>query len=167
VIAIDARLDTNHELACFELSFRPSIELVSLVRRFVEAFYAQILADADLASRVALATHELLENAVKYACDGETRIRMEIRTPAAHPQIQIVTRNRALTEHARAVAVRLDEMNTLGDPFGYYQALMKRTSKLRGGLGLARIAAEAEMQITCAVDGDHVEVRATATREAH
>jgi anti-sigma regulatory factor (Ser/Thr protein kinase) len=64
--------------ASFELNFRPNVALVSVVRRFVTEFYQRFLSDADGTSRVALATHELLENAVRYSKDGETTIRIEV-----------------------------------------------------------------------------------------
>ena len=50
----------------FHLVFRPNIKLVSTVRRFTGEFYRRVLVDQDLASRLALATHEMLENAVTY-----------------------------------------------------------------------------------------------------
>src|SRR5947209_8429255 len=64
--------------AYFELNFRPNVALVSVVRRFVNEFYQRFLSDPDATSRLALATHELLENAVKYSKDGETTIRIEL-----------------------------------------------------------------------------------------
>ncbi len=48
-----------------ELRFSPSPELIPVVRRFVSAFYERLLSQADAASRLALATHELLENTCK------------------------------------------------------------------------------------------------------
>jgi hypothetical protein len=165
MIGIDAKLgDNGHDLAFFEMSFCPSLELVSLVRRFVGTFYLRVLDDADLASRVALATHELLENAVKYSLDGETNIRMEIRRVPTGHDIEIRTRNRTSPERAARLAGNIDEMNQLGNPFKFYQTLMRRSAKsdAPGGLGLARIAAESEMKISCVVNNDTVEVRAHA-----
>ena len=64
--------------AFIELKIQPSVELVSIVRRFVTAFYDEIIHNADATSRVALATHELLENAVKYSTDNETTLSIAI-----------------------------------------------------------------------------------------
>jgi hypothetical protein len=161
MIGIEAKMGGDgHELAFFEMSFCPSLELVSLVRRFVGTFYLRVLSDPDLASRVALATHELLENAVKYSTDGETNIRMEIKKQGTGHQIEIRTRNRTATDQLEKLASNVDEMNQLNDPFKYYQQLMRRSAKrgITGGLGLGRIAAESEMQITLEVTGDVVEV---------
>lgn len=66
------------ETAYFELDFKPNVQLVSVVRRCVTELYQRFLDDPDGTSRVALATHELLENAVEYSRDGETTIRIEV-----------------------------------------------------------------------------------------
>ena len=39
---------------------------VSTVRRFTAEFYERVLVDQEVSEKVALATHELLENAVKW-----------------------------------------------------------------------------------------------------
>lgn len=137
-------------LACVELSFRPNVELISVVRRFVSDFYARFFEDADATSRVALATHELLENAVRYSKDGETRIRIEVQNQTLPSQVAIRTWNRAADNHIESVKKLFDEMRAATDPFGHYQQLMRRTAKIAegSGLGLARVRAEAEMELT-------------------
>ena len=58
--------------ASFDMSFAPTTRIVSVVRRFVLSLYERILADNVMSSQLALATHELLENAVKYNIDDAT-----------------------------------------------------------------------------------------------
>src|SRR5678809_476618 len=97
----------EQHVAYFELNFKPNVALVSVVRRFVTEFYQRFLSDPDGTSRVALATHELLENAVKYSKDGETTIRIEVENPdpkTQPKQVRIVVRNRA--DEANIVAIR-------------------------------------------------------------
>src|SRR5947208_408106 len=96
--------------AHFELTFAPNLELVSVVRQFISTFYAQILADTETVHRVALAAHELLENAVKYSTDGETTIRMDV-LPGPAMSFVIRTRNRCTPDHARTLKTRVDELN--------------------------------------------------------
>ena len=101
--------------AYFRVAFRPNIKLVSTVRRFAAEFYMRVLVNQELASRLALATHELLENAVAYAADGETAIQIDIEGQ----ELTIKTWNRASTEGAHAVRAAIDEMNQAGDPEEY------------------------------------------------
>src|SRR5580658_9449719 len=95
-------------VAYFELNFKPNVALVSVVRRFVTEFYQRFLSDPDGTSRVALATHELLENAVKYSKDGETTIRIDVDTNQTPKQVRIKLRNRAAPEHIAAIRELLD-----------------------------------------------------------
>jgi hypothetical protein len=151
--------------AYFELNFRPNVQLVSVVRRFVTEFYQRFLRDPDGTSRVALATHELLENAVKYSKDGETTIRIDV-DPTMPKTVRIVLRNRAAPDDIAAIREILDGVASAPDSFAYYQKLiaLKAKSKEGSGLGLARICAEGEMEVTCRVlDDDMAVIEATAT----
>jgi hypothetical protein len=143
----------------FQLSFRPNIRLVSTVREFTVQFYRRLLSDSELSSRLSVATHELLENAVSYALDDETTVRIEI----ADDQLVIKTWNRTSLESAAIVRSLIDEMNA-SDPNEFYQKLMAKTalSPDGSGLGLARIRAEAEMQLSYQIESDRVCIRASA-----
>ena len=147
-----------------ELNFRPNVQLVSVVRRFVSEFYQRSLGDPDGSSRVALATHELLENAVKYSKDGETTIRIEVAASGSPRTVTILLRNRAEDSHIAAIREIVDGVAAAKDAFAYYQQLLLAKAKRRegSGLGLARICAEGEMAITLTVQNeDTVELLAT------
>lgn len=151
--------------AYFELNFRPNVALVSVVRRFVSEFYERFLSDPDGTSRVALATHELLENAVKYSRDGETTIRIEVQQGATKKTVRIMLRNRAEPANIAAIREILDGIEKAPDAFAYYQSLISLRSKTRegSGLGLARICAEGEMQLSYEVSDDTAVLTATTT----
>lgn len=152
-------------MAYFDLTFSPNFELVSPVRVFVETFYARLLRDAEVSSRLAIATHELLENAVKYSLDGETKLRVEL--DEARRVLTIETKNRTSAESAAELASYLDEMNASGDPQAYYHQRMRRSMRNDASqLGLARIHCEAEMRLSCAIVGDQVTVHAETNVEA-
>jgi hypothetical protein len=160
-------LSDKDNVAYVEVSFRPNVELISVVRRFVSEFYARMFKDADATSRVALATHELLENAVRYSKDGETRIRVEVMGDQPQSQIAIRTWNVATADHVDAVRLLFEEMDSNQDPFNHYQALMRRTARLVGGsgLGLARVRAEADMELSFEVAAGVLSVGAKTRAE--
>ena len=151
----------SRDRAYLEVHFVPNVELISNVRRFVSSFYEDMLGDRDAASRVALATHELLENAVRYSVDGETRARVEII--AGPPRcVTVRTWTRAEPGHAKRLAQELHEMNAESDPFVWYQKVMRKRAKERdrSGLGLARVRAEAANSLTHSTEGEFCIVEA-------
>jgi hypothetical protein len=153
------------EDAYFELSFSPCISLVSMVRRFVTEFYTEVLGDAEVTSRIAIATHELLENGARYALDGITSVRIGVTRVAAGALVSIVTKNRASESHLASVRKMLDEIKAAPDPQAHYLVLMRRTAKRTdgSGLGLGRIRAETDMHLDYRIDGDVITLRAELT----
>lgn len=152
----------------FELAFRPNIELVSLVRHFVSAFYQRILGEDDTIFRLALATHELLENCVRYAQDNESRIRVEVHSGTDPLTIRLLTENRAHPEQAKELIRKLDAIKAAEDPFAHYQQQMLISQKRTdggSGLGLARVYCEAEMTVDYELNGDLLRIVAETTWE--
>ena len=88
-------MDHFEEDAYVELNFSPNVRLVGTVRRFVSEFYAQVIGDGEIISRLAVATHELLENAVRYSMDGNTTARVSVKNQPGAFLVTIDTKNRA------------------------------------------------------------------------
>ncbi|MDI1478334.1 hypothetical protein [Polyangium sp. y55x31] len=149
----------------FELTFRPNVELISIVRRFVSDFYERMIEDRDTVSRMALATHELLENAVKYASDGVTFLSITFEPGETSSTVSIRLVNRANAEHIAALATIFEEMSRHDDPFAYYQIAMARSAKRKvgSGLGLVRVRAEGEMTMSHTIEDDRVTILAQTT----
>lgn len=142
----------------FHLVFRPNIKLVSTVRRFTGEFYRRVLVDQELASRLALATHEMLENAVAYAHDDETAIRIEVDGDL----LCVRTWNRATPERLTALKSSIERVMAASDPDLYYQEQMSVAARRNdgSGLGLARVRHEAEMNLSYEIDNDRACIRA-------
>jgi len=144
--------------ATFELAFAPCARLVSVVSEF----YAEVLEDADLTSRLALATHEMLENSSRYSIDEKTSLRIDVTTRAGTTVVTVTTKNRADAPNLAALRVTLDEVIAAPDPQAHYLVLMRRTAKRTdgSGLGLGRVRAESEMDLSYVIDGNLVVLRA-------
>lgn len=140
------------------LNFAPSVELLRPIRLFVTQFFQHLLGEGPDCERLELATQELLENAMKYCHDGETRLRVAVSPLTRGAMVSVHTRNAA----APANIARLERtVNALmdGDPQDVYLRILGAADE-GGGLGLARICAEADLELIVeVVDGD-VDIRA-------
>ncbi|MGB1014161.1 MAG: hypothetical protein ACPG4T_08520 [Nannocystaceae bacterium] len=129
------------------------------MRRFVRALYERLLIDGELSSQLALITHELLENAVKYSIDDEASLTVEVLRKESCLQISVRTSNRASRHHAERLQKIIGEVQQSDDLFGYFQELIQQTiGRSQSGLGLARIACETEMSLRLETDGDTMDI---------
>jgi two-component sensor histidine kinase len=145
-----------------EIYLKPSVRFVSLARRFVYDVYTDILKDADLAWRLGMATHELLENAVKYASDGGMTLRITTEMVNGRETLVLSVSNVASPANAQILADAFAEMATFEKPADYYDMLVKRASERDegSGLGLGRICTEASMSLSCQVNDNVVCIKA-------
>jgi hypothetical protein len=157
-----AGLDSMNRLVSFDLVFRPSVDLISIVRQFVSSFYSQIIGNRDdgTVSNLGLVTHELLENAIKYGTGGETRLSVEFDRVVNRVAIRMW--NGASETHIETLKRNVKELSEAPDAFAHYQEVMRRSAKRTNGsgLGLARIAGEAEMALSVTTEDGHVCVTA-------
>jgi hypothetical protein len=149
----------------FELEFTPNIRLVPIVRRFVSDFYGEVFDDAEVVSRLALATHELMENAVRHNSGGEARLVVELRDVEGEKRISVRISNPAWPEDIDRLSRLMDAMGQAPDPMQFYLQLMGQTARQEegSGLGLTRIRVEGEMQLSHIVQGQRVEITASTT----
>ncbi|MBX3220153.1 MAG: ATP-binding protein [Labilithrix sp.] len=146
----------------FELSVSPAPTLVASVRRFVAELCGRVLADGDIAARVVVATHELLDNAVRYATQDASRIRVELHHVGDDVGVVIVTKNRLDEDRGRELQRLLDAMQASPDRGAYYRDLMRQAvARLDGpGLGLGRVHAEAGLDLCGRFEEGTVLIRA-------
>lgn len=146
--------------AIMHLHFSPSALLVSIVRGFVSDFYTCLIDDPEVVSRLAMAAHELLENATKYGAEGQSSITVEVSNQEPDKRATIRMRNSASPEDvARAEAI-LRPLAEAKDPFLLYQQAMRKTAReAKGsGLGLLRVCVEGEMRIRWSAEDGHLEI---------
>jgi anti-sigma regulatory factor (Ser/Thr protein kinase) len=152
--------------ALFELRFSPSMALIATVRRFVTEFYAQVLADDDVSDRLAMATHELLENAARYGVDGRSALDILLRRSADSVRVVIQTKNRVFPDDLARAMAALDGVIDASDPEAHYQSLFRRAATRTdggSGLGLGRIRVEADLALSYDVADDVLRILATGT----
>jgi hypothetical protein len=141
----------------FEMTFGPTMVLILTVRQFISSFYDRLLG-REAGEMVSMVTHELLENALKYSAEDSATLRVEVIPESSGDRIVIQIRNRSSDQHIRPLKALIDSMNQYPDPMEHYIALMRETSKRKdgSGLGLARMRAEAGMELDLKLDGSDV-----------
>ena len=145
----------------FGLQIQPKSRMVSIVRRFVEESFEKMVGDPDTVFRVSLAVHELLENAAKYAVGDKTGLSVHFDPDG--PTASIKLTNETTPEHIARLRASIDEIQASTEPFLLYQTLMRRTFGVpeESGLGLVRIRAEGELNLSLEIDGSKVTIVAS------
>jgi len=145
----------------FGLQLQPRSLMVSIVRRFVEETFEKIVGDSDAVFRVSLAVHELLENAAKYAVGDTTDLTVHFESDGAGAHIRLT--NQTTPERLARLRAFVSEIQSSDDPLVLYRSMMRRTLGVEGesGLGLVRIRAEGELDLSLEVEGTMVTVVAS------
>jgi hypothetical protein len=152
----------DSEVANLELRLPSDASLVATVRRFVGDLCKRLLDEPDVTARVVVAAHELFDNATRYAAANDCLLRVELRRSGGSAAVVILTENRASEERCREIVDLLGEMDASVNRESFYVALIRRVANRTdsSGLGLGRVHAESELDLTCSVEGDLVTIRA-------
>ena len=145
------------------LSVLAAPELISPVRRFVASALRRVLRDDDLAYRMELASHELLDNATKYGLRRlvHLRITREAWQGGHRPQADPRQRERPLPHRAPRAAGDGHRARLRPDgPLPRSHECDTKPDSL--ALGLARVRAEGELDLDLSVDGGRVAVTVRA-----
>ncbi len=144
-----------------KLQMSPAWELVNATREYLLSMLTHTLGDAALAGQVALAAHELIENAIKYSHAQAPKIRLDVVERAG--AIAITVENEGRKEDIASLISEITAVCEAKDPMAYYRQkidlAISRTDG-RACLGLARIRFESQMQITWSIAGRRVRVTA-------
>jgi hypothetical protein len=157
----DASVEIDAQLV-LQLSVLAAPELISPVRRFVASTLRRVLGDDDLAYRMELASHELLDNAAKYGLRRLAHLRIIREVWPGGSALKLTLDN----ESDPSSIGRLERIVTAlcaTDPMGHYLALMRQDQVRESlALGLARLRAEGDLDLDLSVDGGRVAVSVRA-----
>ncbi len=152
--------DIRKEPVVLFLRMDPSWVFVDDIRRFVESFCAAACPGSEREEQLALAAHELVQNAISYASRPGVDLRLAVDHEAK--RVRVSVSNVVTPEQASELRDRLAEIAAHPDPLAAYLAAMREAPHSRGGLGLPRIRYEAALELELEVDhdGDRVTVHA-------
>jgi plasmid stabilization system protein ParE len=137
----------------------PSWELVDHVRTFVTA-YCGLRYPAFAAERIALASHELLENAVRFGSISSDIEYVLVEVSETTARVEVT--NEAVPARVRALVEHVQQLRAVDAARAYAQAL--RTAMGQSGvrmLGLARVRHEAGMEVEVRPEERRITVVAT------
>ena len=138
-----------------EIRFGPRWKFISPARVFIQNFIAVALSDRVKADAVAMATNELLENAVKYGTSDDTHCVVQAHSDTG--VIEASVTNQASEQSAHELKSIYDKIMT-GDPLEAYIVQMREAAMRTDGksqLGLARIRYETGADMRLEISTDH------------
>ncbi len=135
-----------------ELEIVVSVDTRALgqVRRMVGEWVAEVLSgDDEDGWRAEMASHELLERVLHRATDGTARLSISVVSDGEYRRIIVSSHSRATHQQVAELTRAVADVRGAPDRLAYYQDLLRRSVAREddAALGLARIAAEAEMEL--------------------
>jgi len=140
------------------LRMAPAWAFVDEVRHFVESFCATASLGDDREAQIALATHELVQNAVAHAVTPTIELRLEV--DGDRDRVAIEVSNVCAGGEAERLRGRVTAL-LAHEPLAAYVQAMRADPRAPGGLGLARLRYESQLEIEVHVEGERVTVRAS------
>jgi hypothetical protein len=141
-----------------QLTFRPTWSFIPCTRIFVQNFFRLSISDNIKTHKIALAVSELLENAVKFTCNEQSIIKLNVS-----PQkevIRVEVENESRKEHIYELK-RIYNKLQKGNKLENYLESMKLAAHYENGksqLGLARLHYELEEKISLNIIGKVVRI---------
>jgi len=139
------------------LRMKPPWVFVDEIRRFVESFCSCACPGQLREAQVALAVHELMQNAIPQAGGEDVDLTLQV-DPLAN-RIEIAVSNPCSDDQFHDLLSRVERLNSEPDALrSYMKAMAESPSNTRGGLGLARIRFEAQLELSVLREGRRVTV---------
>lgn len=137
----------------------PPWVFIDEIRRFVESFCACACPGLHRDEHLALAVHELMQNAV--TCCGSTPVELSLEVDVPHDRVAVRVANACTPKQAAALKERIERMNREPDALkNYFVAMAESQATERGGLGLARIRFESQLELEVFEETGRVTVQA-------
>ena len=152
-----ARVPLPGQPVLLYLRMVPVWVFVDEVRHFVESFCACAGIGAEREGQLALATHELMQNAITYGTAEDIELRLSI--DAATDQVEVSLTNTCAAAQPAQLRARLAKLREQ-EPLESYVRAMGADPKAPGGLGLPRIRYEAQLELEAVEEGDRLTVSA-------
>lgn len=151
---------TDHPAADAVLFLRmqPSWVVIDDIRQFVETFCASACPDAEREEQLALAAHELVQNAIANAATPDVELKLEV--DRGTDRVCVSVSNHARADQIDVLRERLGRTQAHPNPLAGYVAAMREDPASRGGIGLARIRFEAALDLALDVEGERVTIHA-------
>jgi hypothetical protein len=156
--------DHTGDASVLFLRMQPSWVVVDDIRRFVESFCASACPWAEREEQLALATHELVQNAIANAATPDIELKLEVDRGRA--RVHVAVSNDARPDQIDVLRTRLHRTQAHGNPLEAYVAAMREDPESRGGIGLARIRYEAALDLALEVQGERVTIHAAGPLSA-
>ncbi len=141
------------------LRMKPPWVFIDEIRRFVESFCACAYTGHNREAQLALAVHELMQNAVPHSHDEEVELTLEVEPSS--DRVAVAVTNAATDQEYLALAERLERMYREPDALRHYLKTMSESpTAQRGGLGLARVRFESQLDLSVSRASGKVTVHA-------
>lgn len=150
--------DLRAEPVILFLRLDPSWVFVDDIRRFVESFCAAACPGAEREEQLALAAHELVQNAISYAATPGVDLRLALDRDAK--RVSVAVSNAVTPDQAKVLRERIAKIAANGDPLSGYLEAMRADPEGRGGIGLSRVRFEAALELEVTHDDGRVTVHA-------
>jgi anti-sigma regulatory factor (Ser/Thr protein kinase) len=147
------------------LRMKPPWVFVDEIRRFVESFCSCACPGQSREAQIALAVHELMQNAIPQAGGDDVDLTLQV-DPAAN-RIEIAVSNPCSDEQFHDLLSRVERLNSEPDALrSYLRAMAEAPAAARGGLGLARVRFEGQLDLSVLREGRRVTVLARGPLDA-
>jgi hypothetical protein len=149
-------------LRFIKVEFAPSSGCLGSLVALVTDFCRNVIDDPDIIFAFRMATFELSENIVKYCSGDRAWLEVSVDNGADGSALVLTTSNQAQLDRLADVSERLAAAENANDPVAHFDDLVRETlnSPNESRLGIGRLRAEADLELTHHTNGDWITITA-------